>query len=409
MPGYSNENRKMKILQLCHKPPLPAVDGGCIAMNNVTQGLMKAGHKVKVLTIYTYKHDFMPEQMSEEYLNATEIEGVFVDTKLNVVDAFSSFMTSDSYNLYRFFSTDFDIKLTRILKNNRFDVIHLESLFMTPYIGTIRRYSKAKIVVRAHNLEYVIWEKIAKGAKSVFKRIYLTYLSRKLKNVELKTLNEVSGVATISGEDMKRFRTLGIKSPMINIPFGIDREEYLCYDNPNPEYALFHLGAMDWSPNVEGLHWFLEEVWPKVHERFPTLKLYLAGRNMPRQFREMHVPNAEIIGEVEDAREFMSSKAVMIVPLLSAGGVRVKIIEGMALGKAIISSSIGAEGSEATDGENILIADSPGEWLKAIERLTTEEGLIQRLGNAGRLHTQRFDNSAIIADLVHFYQKLRSR
>ena len=96
-------------------------------MNNITQGLLTAGHKVKILTIYTHKHDFMPETMDESYLTATEIEGVFVDTKLSVVDAFSSFMTSDSYNLNRFFSTDFDIKLTRTLKNTSYDIIHLHS------------------------------------------------------------------------------------------------------------------------------------------------------------------------------------------------------------------------------------------------------------------------------------------
>lgn len=378
-------------------------------MNNITQGLLTAGHKVKILTIYTHKHDFMPETMDESYLNATEIEGVFVDTKLNVVDAFSSFMTSDSYNLNRFFSTDFDIKLTRTLKNASFDIIHLESLFMTPYIGTIRRYSKAQIVLRAHNLEFVIWEKIAKGTSNIFKKAYLTYLSRKLKSVELKTLNEVSGIATISEEDKRRFQMLGVTRPIITVPFGIDYATYQDCKLGEAEVALFHLGAMDWSPNIEGLQWFLSEVWPKVHEKFPQLKLYLAGRNMPQFFYELNLPNVEVIGEVEDAKAFMCSKAIMIVPLLSAGGVRVKIIEGMALGKAIVSTSIGAEGSEAVHNESILIADAPIEWLKAIERLITENGLIERLGAGGKKHTLQFDNAAIIQQLVQFYQTLRKR
>lgn len=399
----------MKILQLCHKPPLPAVDGGCIAMNNITQGLLQAGHKVKILTIYTHKHDFMPEIMSEEYLNETGIEGVFVDTKISVVDAFSSFITSDSYNLYRFFSTDYDIKLTRTLRNGSFDIIHLESLFMTPYIGTIRRYSKAPIVLRAHNLEFVIWEKIAKGTSNILKKAYLTYLSKKLKAVELRTMNEVSGVAAISEEDKKRFEMLGITSPITNIPFGIDYGAYQHCKIGEAEVALFHLGAMDWSPNIEGLQWFLAEVWPKVHERFPNLKLYLAGRSMPKEFQDLNIPMVTVVGEVEDAKAFMCSKAIMIVPLLSAGGVRVKIIEGMALGKAIVSTSIGAEGAEAVDDQNILIADSPREWLKAIERLMHEQGLIERIGEGGRKHTQRFDNAAIIKDLLSFYQTLRKK
>ena len=115
----------MKILQLCHKPPMPAVDGGCIAMNNITQGLIAAGHKVKIITIFTHKHNFFPENLSKEYLDNTEIEGVYVDTRLNIVDAYSSIMTSDSYHVDRFFSTDFDIKLTRVLKQENFDNVHL--------------------------------------------------------------------------------------------------------------------------------------------------------------------------------------------------------------------------------------------------------------------------------------------
>lgn len=398
----------MKILQLCHKPPVPAVDGGCIAMNNITQGLLKAGHQVKIITIFTHKHDFLQDEMTEDYIAKTDIEGVFVDTRLNVMDAYASFMTSDSYNVNRFFSTDFDIKLTRTLKAEKYDVIHLESLFMTPYMGTIRRLSKAPVVVRTHNLEYVIWEKIAKGTANVFKRVYLSYLSRKLKGYELKTLNEVHGIASISEEDKKRFERLGIRTPMKSIPFGIDYNKYSEYPDGETEQALFHLGSMDWSPNQEGILWFLQEIWPKVHALKPNLKLYLAGRNMPNHLLNGSWPNVSVIGEVADAKQFMKSKAIMIVPLLSAGGIRVKIIEGLALGKAIISTSIGAEGIDCVHDQQLLIADSISEWVKGITRLIDEEGLIDRLGRAGKEHTKNFDNDQIIEDLIHFYKKIQT-
>ena len=107
----------MKILQLCLKPPLPSKDGGCIAMHNITQGLLEAGHKVKILTIFTFKHDLDVDAMPTDYIDQTGIEGVFIDTRLNVVDAFSSILTSDSYNISRFFSTDFDIRLAKLLRH----------------------------------------------------------------------------------------------------------------------------------------------------------------------------------------------------------------------------------------------------------------------------------------------------
>ncbi len=398
----------MKILQLCLKPPLPARDGGCIAMNNITQGLLAAGHKVKILTIFTQKHDFLPNEIPQDYIDQTGIEGVYIDTRLNAVDAFSNFVTSDSYNISRFFSTDYDIKLTKILRKENFDVIHLESLFMTPYLATIRRYSKTPIVLRSHNLEFVIWEKIARGTKGILKRGYLNYLSKKLRTYELSMLNEVSGIAAISEEDKKRILALGIQKKIKTIPFGVDLNDYPVNSGEPAEMALFHLGAMDWGPNLEGILWFLNQIWPKIHERYPTLKMYLAGRNMSSEISKTSYPNVAMVGEVEDAIKFMQSKAIMVVPLLSAGGIRVKIIEGLALGKAVLSTTLGAEGLDCTDRKNIMLADRPDEWLQALDELLEHPDMMEKLKVEGRRHAEEhFVNSDITANLISFYKELR--
>jgi len=397
----------MKVLQLCLKPPIPARDGGCIAMNNITQGLIEAGHQVKILTIFTQKHDFVLEEMPQEYLDQTEIEGVYVDTRVNMVDAFTNFMTSDSYNISRFFSTDFDIKLIRILKERKFDVIQLESLFMTSYLATIRRHSNAPVVMRSHNLEFVIWEKMANGTRNFAKRTYLNYLSKKLKEYELSVVASVNGIAAISEEDKKRFIHLGLKKPIKTIPVGLEISKYDFNEDDKPELSLFHLGSMDWTPNLEGIIWFLQDIWPEVHKRHPKLKLCLAGRNMPLDLDILHQPNVELLGEVDDAMSFIKSKGIMIVPLLSAGGIRVKIIEGLALGKAIISTSLGAEGINCTNGKDILIADNKREWIEAIEKVLQPK-VIKELGHNGRLLAERdFNNKAIVKNLVGFYKLLK--
>jgi len=398
----------MKILQLCLKPPLPARDGGCIAMNNVTEGLLQAGHKVKVLTIFTYKHDLNPELMPEEYVEQTGIEGVFIDTRVNAVEAFASFVTADSYNISRFFSTDFDIRLAKLLRNEDYDVIHLESLFMTPYVGTIRRLSKAPIVLRSHNLEFVIWEKIAAGTSNVFRRMYLKYLTRKLRSYELSMLNEVNGIAAISEEDKNRMLALGVKKRIRTIPFGVDLNQYPYESEAYSEVALFHLGAMDWGPNLEGVLWFLKNIWPSVHERFPQLKFYLAGRNMSDEISRLNLANVEVVGEVENAVSFMHSKAIMIVPLLSAGGVRVKIIEGLAMGRAVISTSLGAEGLNCEHGTQLLLADRKEDWLEAIEKLLHDEETRKSMALEGRKHVAaHFDIAAVTNQLVNFYKEIR--
>lgn len=401
----------MRILQLCHKPPVPPKDGGCIAMHNVTSELLRQGHEVKLLTIYTHKHDLELDKLSDDYTSATGIRGVYVDTKVNLVDAFSSMITQDSYNVSRFFSTDFDILLAQTLQEEQFDIVHLESLFMTPYIGTIRRFCDAKIVLRSHNLEYIIWERVAHGEKNPAKRAYLKYLSRKLKSYELGVMNDVDGIAAISESDLQKYRLLGCELPMLNLPFGISLADYDVKVAPKSERSrLFHIGAMDWRPNVEGLLWFLEAVWPRIIAEVPGVELHLAGRGFEADMLPEGLESVIVHGEVENAQTFMESYDVMIVPLLSAGGIRVKIIEGLAKGKAILSTRVGVEGIDHEDEKHLFVTDHPDRWVEVIKRLAADQSILEHVSVEARSHAEsHFDNQRIIAQLVAFYQQLMAQ
>ena len=398
---------QLRILQLCNKPPYPPIDGGCIAMNTVTNGLLEAGCSVKILTIETPKHKINFKKLPQDYIEKTNIESVFVDTSINLVDAFSALITSDSYNISRFFSPDFDRKLIEVLHFEKFDIVHLESLFMTPYVHTIRRATKAKIVLRSHNLEYIIWENLAKGTKNITKKAYLKILSGQLKKYELAILEEVDGIATISIEDYKKYLSLKSNKPIINIPFGVDLKNY----NPNrkkvEKRSLFHLGAMDWAPNVEGVDWFISKVWPKVLNKLPDAKFYLAGKAMPEKYKKLVSRNIFCLGEIKDAKEFMNEKEIMVVPLLSAGGIRVKIIEGMAMKKCIISTKTGADGIDYKNGVNIHIAETADEFAAKIISMVNEKNIIIDTENEARLLAEnKYDNKLLTRDLLNFYYTL---
>jgi len=400
----------MKVLQLSHKPPYPPKDGGCLAIDNITQGLINAGVELKILTIETEKHPFEKDRIPEEYLAKTGIISVFVDTKLNVVDAFSNLVTQDSYNISRFFTPDFDHVLISELEEKEYDIIHLESLFMTPYISTIRMHSDARIVLRSHNLEYIIWERLSKQTGSVAKKTYLKLLAKQLKKYELNVLNQVDGIAPISKRDADDFRKLGAEQPIEIIPFGLNISKYKADNDSNKDLNLFHLGSMDWAPNLEGLDWFLEKIWPVINTKEPEASLYLAGRDMPDRFFEMEYPKVVVVGEVEDAIKFIKSKSIMIVPLLSGGGIRVKIIEGMALGKAIISTSVGAEGIHYTHKKDIWIADTPNEFAEAVRFFKSNPKKIIEFGsNARKLVEQEYSNEVIINKLLSFYKYLQTK
>ena len=392
----------MRVLQICHKPPYPHIDGGCIAIKNISQGLIDKFDEIKILTISTQKHPFKKEEFPESFLEKSKIEHVFVDTKLNIVDAFSNLVTYDSYNISRFFSPDFNALLIKSLRAESYDLVILESLFTTPYIQTIRSYSSAKIVLRSHNLEHIIWKRLANETHNPAKKIYLNLLSNQLKKYELNVINDVDGIACISVEDEKKYKSLDYNKPIICTPFGLDINEYVPEDKKtHEEIKFFHLGAMDWKPNLEGVSWLVENVWPKIKREIPNAELHLAGKNMPNWFLDEKFEGIVNHKEVENAIEFMNSMDIMLVPLFSAGGIRVKIIEGMALSKPIISTSIGAEGIE--HNQNIKIANNEDEFIIQAKSLVNDFDYAKKLGQLARIHVSSlYDNEKIVDNLIKF-------
>ena len=398
----------MRILQLCNKPPYPPIDGGTMAMHNLSRGLINAGHEVKVLCISTAKHALNMEALPKEYRESTRIEGVFVDTSLNVVDAFNDLLNADNYNISRFFSPDMDIRLIRLLTEEKFDIIQLESLFMTPYIPTLRRYTGAPIVLRSHNLEHVIQQRIATGEKNFLKKPYRKFLAKQLQEYEMAVLDRVDGVAAISPADAEHFVEHGTSTPIISIPFGVDLNEYEWVPrSASKKPVFFHLGSMDWLPNEEGVRWLLDSVWPKVLEKRPEARLNLAGNRMPKDLIGTKNKGVLCRGRVKDAFDYMKARDIMVVPLFSAGGMRVKIIEGMALGKAIISTPIGAEGIAYTEGKEILIGRNAKEFIEHMIDLIDHPERLEELGqNARALIQSSYAEKKIVKDLVAFYKRL---
>lgn len=397
----------MKILQICSKIPFPSKDGGSIAMNILTQGLIECGNDVKVLAVNTPKHFIDDNSIDIEYRNKTSYQSVFIDTSVKPLDAFLNLFSNESYNIIRFYSKTFEKVLIDILSQQQFDIVHLETLWVSPYVDTIRKHSKAKIVLRSQNVEYLIWERLAEGAANPLKKLYLQLLAKRLKKYELEMLNKYDGIAAITDLDALSYKKSGCTSPMVHIPFGVDSAKYKADSSTTEFPSVFHIGAMDWMPNSDGIKWILDNVWGKVQTRQPNVKLYLAGRNMPDWMKQLNMKNVVVEGEVPDSHTFINSKSIMIVPLSSGGGMRVKIIEGMALGKTIISTSIGAEGIEYENNKNIIIADTADEFVQAIVKCINDKTFAESIGNnAKALVEMKYDNQKICKNLVDFYQEI---
>jgi glycosyltransferase involved in cell wall biosynthesis len=164
---------------------------------------------------------------------------------------------------------------------------------------------------------------------------------------------------------------------------------------------------MNWFPNEESIRWLINEVWPSVVQRLPDIELHLAGRYMPEWLKNLSVPRITVDGEVPDVWEYMQRFSIMVVPLFSGSGIRIKIVEAMAAGKAIVTTVIGAEGINYENGQHLLIAKDAKSFSDAIVRLCTDKVLRDNLGkNARALIAKEHDNTKLMQKLTAFYAEL---
>ncbi len=397
----------MRILQICSKFPFPSNDGGNIAIVKLTEGFLQLGHQVTILAISTPKHPFNEHAIPSTFKNKIDIHHVHINTNINLFKAFVNiFFSKIPYNLQRFKSSRFEKKLKWLIQNQAFDIIQLEGLYTALYTDIIKKYSQSVLAMRAHNVEYVIWKKRAMFELHFLKKNYFRLLARKMERFETKLLDKYDLLIPISQPDSDIFINKGCTTPMHVVPCGYNPIE-IHHSNQNiKQVSLFFIGALDWTPNQEGLIWFLDHVWDEIMEINPNSRLTIAGRNAPRKFiKKIKRPGVHYVGEVDDAKQFITSHQVMIVPLFSGSGMRVKIIEGMALGKTIIATSLAVEGINCENNKHIFIANSKDIFLFYINNILRNPNLIYEIGkNANNLIRKQFDNFILVEQLITFYK-----
>jgi len=398
----------MNILILSVKLPYPPRDGGAIATLGLAEGLAGAGMEVTLLSVNTRKHYFPVDEIPARLREKIRFDAVEADTSPRPFRALLNLLfSSRPYISERFRSRTFAGRLQQLLEENQFDIVQLEGPYLAYLLPLIRKHSSAKVSLRAHNLEHEIWERRAAHTGSPLFRWYLRNLATRIRKLETELAREVDSIVAISERDRERLAGIAPGAGTITIPAGIDLADYTPTEAV-PGTSLCYIGALDWAPNMEGLRWFLREVMPLLSGESPAVELHVAGRNAPAEFaRELQdAPHVQYAGEVEDAQAFMRSFRVMVVPLLTGSGIRIKILEGMACGMCIITSMIGAEGIPAKSGDHLVIADSPEEFARTIQHTLAEPQIQTRMKTAARRFVkEKFDTFTIAAELAGFYNR----
>lgn len=400
----------LKILHICKKFPYPVADGETIAMRALSAPLAAAGASLSLLVMNTRKHFYQPTAAGwpQELAFYKEIRAVEIDNRVHPLGAIQNLFSRKSYHVARFESARFSQTLEAWLQQEQFDLVILETPYLAPYLPVIRRASRAAVVLRAHNVECEIWERYAANLPTGPKRWYVAYLAKKLRRFETEMLNRYDLLLAITDRDLSRFREMGFSGNGYVLPVGLDAAQYGCAQNASPESrSIGFLGALDWTPNLEGLQWFLQEVWPRVHREFPEVTLEVAGRNTPDWLLELKLPGVVVLGAVEDARAFICKHVIQLVPIRSGSGVRVKLLECMASGKAALTTTIGLEGVPGIQRHHVLIADSPEAMLDELRFAFNNPAALEQIGKQARALIQAdFDAHSLARNLLEHFKKL---
>jgi len=300
--------------------------------------------------------------------------------------------------------------LDRVLRVGRFDIVNLEFSFLGDY--NLRQAPPAErlptLVVDSHNIDYDLARQYAR-AGGLVRRLYAAANWRKLRREELATYRDADGVYLCSAADQQRLLQQVPGARTLVIPNAADVQYFQprTTDPPPDGRTVVFFGQLSYFPNIDGLTYFVQEIWPRIVQMHPRARLKMIGAQAPRSVQALVRPGIELAGFVSDLRPHLAEAAAVVVPLRLGGGTRLKIVEAMAMGKAIVSSTLGAEGIEAVAGRDLFVEDQPAAFADAVIRLLAEPGLAARIGRSARqLAVQRYAWSGAARALESFYREI---
>lgn len=377
----------MRILYIAPKSPAPIIDGGCFAMMECLKGLSKIA-AVDGIIFATHKHPYTheSERILAQYLEKQTV--VPIDTELKATSALVNFLRRKNYNLSRFKSEKLYHEIAKKL-SEKYDYIVCDSLFAAAQLSHFDFSELAPVIIRSHNIESEIWKLQASLETSVLKRFYLRTLEKTLRKEEIEILNKAAAIWAISREDQEWISKHTRQKNTVLLPVSVALNPEIRHDYSNT--GFFHLGSMDWKPNQEAVNYLVKNIWSNPKISGFTLKI--AG-SKSEHFGFLATNSIEVTGWLKDSNAFMVKSGTLVTPIQSGSGIRIKLLEAMALGIPCITTKLGAAGIDTTLS-GVQIADTEQAFVDLILKFHESETLRQEVGKKSRDYISKvhsFDN-----------------
>ncbi len=374
----------MRILWVKFGGLWPLNSGGRLRSFNLLRELSRE-HAITVAT--TREQDSPPGQLADQLPDCrTVIEVPYRpvkhhDPRFPLVLA-KSWLTGIPVDMERARIPELGRVVRSSLDTGGFDLCIADFLCSLP---SVPRDGTVPVVLFEHNVEYMIWKRLASTCRSWPRRLILEKEWRRVCRYERRGCAEVERVITVSDADRDLLRSMVTGGSVFSVPTGVDTEYFSPrQDIPERKEVVF-VGSMDWFPNEDAMRWFVADMLPALRRRVPDVLVTVVGRNPSVKLtRDLQAYNVSVTGTVADVRGFIARAAVCIVPLRIGGGTRLKIFEGLSMGKATVTTSVGGEGLPLVDGRDVVIADHPDDFAEQVAALILDPVRRRQLGEAGR-------------------------
>lgn len=394
----------MNILFLAPRMPMPADTGGKIRTLNILKQL--------ALEFKVHMVCFSFEVNDSDYIPEFEKLGVTV----TLVPMTETWFFQKIYwflfhglpiSMVKYHTRSMQKAILTLIKTRTIGAVHVDHLHMAHYL---KCFNGVPCMLDEHNVEYKILQRCAQVERLWFKKIAYQEQSRKMNAFEARMAEQFSSVFTCSTDDRILLNkiTNGLV-PIYVVPNGVDTQFFQPSSNGPLENAMVFTGSMDWLPNDDAITYFCQEILPLIWERDPGIKMYVVGKSPSAAVKELAAKDKRVIvtGRVDDVRPFIAKSKVFVVPLRVGGGTRLKILEAMAMGKAVVSTSIGAEGIMYTSEKNIRLADTPEDFAQKTVETINDPNKVKALGKHGHdLVLEQYDWNVVGRQLRHFYRKI---
>lgn len=289
--------------------------------------------------------------------------------------------SSEPVNVQKYHSTKTLETLLRFVEGKQIDLIHADHLHMAYYAIALKERLGVPAVLREHNLELKIMDRFAASSSNPLYRGYASFQAWKFRKYEPDTCARMDKCVMMTDQDRDRLLTLREGIDTTVIPAGVDTAFFKPAAATGDEDTVAYVGSLDWLPNIEGLKWFVHSVLPLIVKARPKVKFYIYGKNPSRDlFTLADGRNVFVEGFVNDVRDVYLKARVLVVPLRAGSGIRIKILEAMAAGQSIVTTSIGSEGIKCQDGKDIMIGDDEETFASKVIELLDDNELRAALG-----------------------------